>query len=142
MPIVALIILLSSGASFACSCVPSSDEDEFRSATSVLLVRITKTEFMPASSTPGRDAVHGEFEIVRVFKGERGPLQFLVSSKGSCYRPLLAGELYIVFARGAEFEGLSMCTQSRGVRHEKDAEFLAEIAAKVKQDTKVSPESQ
>ena len=142
MPIIALVILLFSGESSACSCVPSSDEEEFRSAKSVLLVRLTRTEFVPATSTPGPDVVRGEFEIVRAFKGERGQLQFLVSSKGSCHRPLLAGELYIVFARGAEFEHLSMCTQSRGVRHEEDAEFLADLAAKLKFDSKNSPESQ
>ena len=130
VPVLVLMIALATSEALACSCHPTTDEEEFRSATSVLLVRITKTEFVPASSSPGQDAVHGQFEVVQSYKGDRGALEYLVSHKNSCWRPLVAGELYIVFSRGAEFERISMCSRSRGVLNEQDAQFLTEFSAK------------
>ena len=125
---VVFLFLLFSGKAVACSCSSISDEQEFLAAKSVLLVRVTKTEFVETSEGGGT-AVHGVFKVIQTFKGSRGPLEYLVSDRDSCWRPLIAGELYIIFSHGMEFEAVNICTNNRAVLDEEDAQFLAEFAA-------------
>ena len=124
---VVFLMLLSPSKVLACSCASVTDEEEYRAAASVLLVRITKTEYVQSSFVDG-PAVHGEFEVIQSFKGNRGPLEYLVSERDSCWRPLIAGELYIIFSHGRAFEPVNICTNNRGVRDAEDAQFLAEFA--------------
>ena len=123
-----LILALTSGPIWACSCVASTDENEFRSATSVLLVRITETKLVPATTSYESDAVHAQFEVVKMFKGELGVLKYLKSEKDTCERPLLAGELYLVYSRGVEYEHISKCSYSRGISETRDAELFEKFA--------------
>ena len=114
-PYIVPLLLSIANPVFACVCDDATDEEEYKASKSVVLVRITDSQFVRSTKEREFDWVRANFEVIKTYKGDSSGLRYLRSEKVVCEVPLIPGDLYLVFSRGAEYETLNRCTRSRWV---------------------------
>jgi hypothetical protein len=117
-------------------CIMHQDYDShitnvFENSTSVLLVKVTKTELInnDSSSDIVGELISAEFIVEEVFKGSADkPVRLLSNPWGTTSdtdMPLMSGTRYIIFSSGKDSEFMSACGPHVFADHERGRELIS-----------------
>ena len=130
--IIAIVLSLFTNVALACSCLQSTDEEAYKSSSSVLLVRVESTEFIPSTKPMEFDSVRAKFSVIETYKSNGQSLKYLKTEKTTCEMALISGEYYLVYSNGNETKLLNACTRSRWVNRTKEKDLLDEYSSRNK----------